>query len=73
MQIHGHTRIYFYTYILKNREFIQMTPIPIELERVSQVDQWEKILLTIHRTWVRSLSREGPLEMEMKTHYSILA
>ena len=40
MQIHGHTRIYFYTYILKNREFIQMTPIPIELERVSQVDQW---------------------------------
>ena len=24
----------------KNHEFIQMTPIPIEVERVSQVAQW---------------------------------
>ena len=32
-----------------------------------------KHLPAMQETWVRSLSREGPLEKEMATHSSILA
>ena len=34
--------------------------------------QMVEFLPTMQRTWVRSLSREGPLEKEMATHSSTL-
>ena len=34
--------------------------------------QMVEFLPTMQRTWVRFLSREGPLEKEMATHSSIL-
>ena len=37
------------------------------------VAQRLKRLPTMRETWVRSLGREDPLEMEMATHSSILA
>ena len=40
--------------------------------RVSLVAQTVKNLPAMRETWVRSLSREDPLEEEMVTHFSIL-
>ena len=37
------------------------------------VAQTVKNLPTIHKTWVRSLGWENPLEEKMITHFSILA
>ena len=42
----------------------------------SQVAQWQRIFLPMHKTqetWVQSLGREDPLEEEMATHSSILS
>jgi hypothetical protein len=41
--------------------------------RASLVAQRVKRLLALRETWVRSLSREDPLEKEMATHSSTLA
>ena len=45
----------------------------IHIFRTSLVAQTVKRLFTMQETWVRSLSREDPLEKEMATHSSILA
>ena len=45
----------------------------IPLSMASLVAQTVKCLPTVRETWVRSLSREDPLEKEMATHSSILA
>ena len=42
-------------------------------ERASLVAQLVKTLLAMQETWVKFLGREGPLEKEMATYFSILA
>ena len=43
------------------------------IEVASLMAQMVKSLLAVHKTWVRSLGPEDPLEKEMATHSSILA
>ena len=42
------------------------------IEVASLMAQMVKSLLAVHKTWVRSLGPEDPLEKEMATHSSIL-
>ena len=43
------------------------------IEVASLMARMVKSLLVVHKTWVRSLGPEDPLEKEMATHSSILA
>ena len=43
------------------------------IEVASLMAQMVKSLLAVHKTWVRSLGPEDPLEKEMATHSSTLA
>ena len=43
------------------------------IEVASLMARMVKSLLAMHKTWVRSLGPEDPLEKEMATHSSILA
>ena len=59
----------FYSAILENDDLDSGT-----LNRgASLVAQMVKCLPAVWETWVRSLSREDPLEKEMATHSSTLA
>ena len=60
LSLHIYIYIYAYTYT------------HIQINRTSQVAQWERICLPIQETQVQFLGQEDPLEKEMATHSSIL-